>query len=152
MEQAFKLSGDFNFNSYNIKSMEGFSFHFSVSFPELTQDQQGYIQDTFEAASGLRAWRSAPWGDNPRFNEVTFETREGDFEGCKTMITLLQEGKDIPLTANGYRYGSGHHPLMAQVQESTSLRQKFGSLTALNDFISQTLKEAQVKYPAPQQP
>jgi hypothetical protein len=145
----FKLSGDFTFNSNDMQSMDKFSFTFTILFETLSKEQHIFIRSKLEDQLGLRAYDiPTAWGDNPiRYGELNFATKEKDFERCKTMVKLLQEGK-TELKANGYRYPpDSDHPLFPAINESNDLLTKVGSFSALQNLIDNTLAEAQQNYP-----
>lgn len=146
----FKLSGDFRFDSYNIKSMDEFSLYFVVQFKELSKDEHLFMRSKISDHLGLKTYSvPEPWGDNPaRYEVLRFETYPKDFERCKTMIKLLQES-EIEMTANGYRYPpDADHPLMITVNESEELHARLESFNGLKGFIEKIFAEAQQKSPS----
>lgn len=146
---SFNLSGDFNFNSNDIQSMDQFSFTFTILFETLSKEQHIFIRSKLQEQLGLRAYDiPTAWGDNPiRYEELNFKTKEKDFERCKTMVKLLQEGK-TELKANGYRYPpNSDHPLFPAINQSEDLLAKVASFSVLQNLIEDTLAEAQQKYP-----
>jgi len=171
----YNLAGDFDFNSTNINSSEGFCAYLRINVPATTYEQHIYIKEELAEILSMRP-HSVPtaWGKGPiNYDEINFDTnvfdstrtnglRSGDLSLVKHLIGLLKEGRKDGviddregLKANGQRYpDNGDHPLFAKIPPLNNVSDALRDFKSLDKTIRRVIDEANERFPssAPEKP